>query len=75
MSFLYILTLWAKLGAEPANKAITFPKNTFFHYAVILLNLFHSQNCNLVDLKGKIEIESHFWKPENHTLKPDWLKN
>lgn len=72
MSFWYILTLWAKFGAEPTHKAITFPKNTFAAMQSFFWAFLTAKTIIWVGLKGMIEIESWFWKPENHTLKI-WL--
>lgn len=68
------LTVWAKVGAEPTNKAITFPKTTFSTMQSFFRAFLTARTVIWVDLKGKVETESCFWKPENHTLKHGQLK-
>lgn len=67
--FLYILTLWARLGAEPTNRAITFPKTTFSTLQSFFRGVLTARTVIWVDLKGKVEVESQFWKPMSHALK------
>lgn len=67
MSFWYILTLWARLGAEPTSGAIIFQKNTFSTMQSFFQPFFTPKAVIWVNLKRKTEIESYFWKPENHT--------
>lgn len=66
--FIY-LTLWARLGAEPTNRAITFPKTTFSTLQSFFRGVLTARTVIWVDLKGKVEVESQFWKPMSHALK------